>query len=396
MPQYKWQGIDITGKVHTGKMFAKDMADLDHVLFKQDIAMLRASPVQLHSWLPISANHKIDLFRHLDELLKAGVLLPEALMILVCQPQHVRMYTVLQSVAHDVHEGRNLSYALRKHPKIFDSVSLHMVEAGVESGQLPKALAALTNHLEIMNTFRKKLSNALLMPACTFLFFSFVAIVILVFIIPQYVNMFGAVNQELPILTKALIAVSNFIATYGLIVLGLSGLFFFFIFLFFKARSGKAMLDRAVLQMPYVGSLVYQTTVSNFMHSVSLLVLNGVPLVSALKIAQSTISNSCIAQNVRAMTAQVEAGSSLSRAMMHNADNIFGDDIVTMVRMGEESGTVGALLAQAAGTYQERVKRSLHFIVTVAQPALMIILGLMITCLIFAIYMPIFNLSHAL
>lgn len=396
MPYYKWQGIDLAGQTHSGKLFAKDVADLDRMLFKQDIAILRALPLQVHSWLPITMNHKIDLLRHLDELLKAGVLLPEALVIVACQPQHAVMYPVLQSLAKDVCEGRSLPDALRKHPKIFDSVTMHMVAAGVESGQLPKALGALTYHLEIMNKFHKKLQGALLMPVCTFIFFGFVSLIILVFIIPQYVSMFGAVNQALPPLTIALITVSNFVSTYGLLLIGVIGALFLFAFLYVKTERGKRLYDSALLQVPYVGGLVIQSTASNFLHAVSLLLLHGVPLVCALKIAGNTIGNTSIAQSVKDMTKQVEGGSSLSRAMMHDANNIFGDDIITIVHVGEESGQMGALLAQAAGAYQDRVKRSLHFITTIAQPLLMIILGLLITCLIFAIYMPIFNLSQAL
>lgn len=396
MPYYAWRGIDLSGAIRRGKLFAKNPAELDRILFKQEIALLSHSAIAVRSWQPITITNKIDLFRHLRELLAAGVLLPDALMVVAAQPQHAPLQQVLEGLFQHINEGGNLACALPKYPKIFDPVVVHMVSAGQEAGQLAHSLQALIVYLEMVQEFRKKLSTALLMPLCTLAFFAFITLIILVAIIPRYVSMFQNANQDLPFVTKALVACSNWAIHYGLLVavggsvLALIGLWWY------RASSyGRLFFDRMVLMIPYFGKLIKQTMAAHLFHALSLLISNGVPLVAALTIVGETIGNVVVKKAVVDMAAEVQGGASLSAVLMNDSLSLIGDDVITMVRIGEESASLGPLLAQAAHAYQERVRRSLNFIATVAQPLLMIILGLLITCLVFAVYWPIFNLSQS-
>lgn len=395
MPYFTWKGIDIEGRMHKGKLFAQTAQELDAVLFKQEIALLGYSPVkQITVLSAISMEDKIQFFKRLADLLNSGVLLPDALLVVASQAQRIKFQTIIDKVAQEVHAGSSLSQGLANH-SFFDPVVVQMVKVGEESSKLGSVLVMLGDYLQMRSDFNRGLHSAMLVPSITFGFFFCVTLLIFTLIVPQFATMFQSANQELPQITKTMLFVSDFVRSSSMFyLLGLLFLMLLFGYRLLKTVNGKRMKDVFIINIPFIGILIHQSSLGYFLHAVSMLLQGGMPLVQAIGVAKATVHNSFLADNLTHIEQNVQAGSSLSQAMIHNMAQIFDAQVIAIVRVGEESGGLAPLLAQAAGGYQARVKRNLARIIMMINPMLMIALGVLITFLIMAVYVPIFNLSN--
>jgi type IV pilus assembly protein PilC len=398
MPYFSWYGVDLRGKTRTGKLFARSEKDLNSTLLKRDIAVMRchqSAPLFLRRSIPLSC--KLYFFQQLSVLLSSGILLPDALKILSEQVDHVYFQEIVGSLVDAVRSGVPLSDALNRYPAVFHGVMITMVQAGQESGSLAASLAALSDYLETDQLFRKRLLSAALGPLFTLGFFIVVSLIIFIGIIPRFATIFIAVNHDLPYLTTVLVAISSFVSSWRMLVVGvLMAMMALVAQSYVRSEQGRWTVSRWSLRMPFIGPIVKKSFVVYFLRSLALLLEGGVPLVSALAIAKGSISNKVLQEYVQDVQYEVEAGSSLSQAMAVHQEDIFGQDILAIVSVGEESGNLGSTLRRLAGHYQEKVQRMLTLITTLIQPLFMIILGVLVTLLILAVYLPIFNLAHVI
>ncbi len=396
MAYFKWHGVDLTGTTREGKAFARSQQDLDTLLFKQEIALIGCEPVRPHLFTPaINFDEKIHFFRQLAALLDAGVMLPDALEILCDLMTNIRLQEVVYDMSADIQGGVSLSDALVKHPEVFDSLMVRMVRVGQETGRLGAALDHLSTYLEVMNGFRKRLKSAAMLPMITFGFFALITTVIFVVIVPRFSDIFKSMNKELPAVTKFVVAISNMLRSgWVVLVLVLIVLAVFGIRQYTKSAHGKMIADRYMLHVPWFGQLTKNSSLTYFLHSVSMLLNNGVLLVKALQVSGAEIKNGVVHAQAQELEEAVTSGVALSQAMSRIPESLFEQDLVSIARIGEESGNLGEMLRKAAVIYQDKVNRSITFFTTIFQPLLMIILGLMITMLIFAIYLPVFNLAN--
>lgn len=398
MPYYKWSGIDITGSIHKGRLFARSKEELDALLFKQEIALLNCSPVR-QIWLQkkVSLDLKIQFFKTLAEMLGSGVLVPEALIIVCAQTPHAFFQEIIASIAQDVQEGSSLSQALAKYPHIFDTMMVNMTSVGEESGRLAACLTLLSDYMQMMEDFKKRLWTSMLVPICTFIFFCIVAVIIFIFVIPHFTQMFDSAKQQLPTSTKIIISMSNFLRShvalyfFGAVIAGL-----FIAWRLTKTAAGKLYIDAFMLKLPWIGNIIQEANLGYYLHAIAMLLHGGIQLRPALSIAKQTVNNTVIRKQLDIIEHEVDAGSSLSQAMIYEPDQMFNAEIIAAVRAGEETGRLFSVLSRSAQLYQEKVKRSISFITLLINPLLMLILGLLIAFLIFAIYMPIFNLSQVI
>lgn len=397
MPYYSWSGIDLKGQIHKGRLFARSKEELDSLLFKQDIALLSCKQYRKRFALKrIGIAHQIRFFSQLSQMLNSGVLLPDALMVIGSQMHHAQFQSIISRISQHVYEGRSLSQAMADHI-IFDSLMIKMVAVGEESGRLASCVFMLAEYLEMKADFSKKLRAALLVPAISLAFFCIIALIIFVFIVPQFVSMFASVKQELPMLTRHLLSLSSMLrSSIALIWLSIFAICFFIFNRLIKTEQGQTVWDSMLLKLPFIGSLIKESSLAYFLHALSMLQGGGVQLVPAIKIAKQTIKNKILREHINRIEHEVEAGNSLSQAMIHDPAQMFSAEIVSVVRVAEESGQMGQILARAASGLQEHVKRAISIITMLANPLLMIILGLLITFLIFAVYLPIFNLSNVI
>lgn len=396
MPYFTWKGIDIEGRIHKGKLFAQSAQELDALLFKHEIALLRSTPIrQITIFGSVSLSDKIQFFKQLADLLNSGVLLPDALLVVASQTQQVKFQVIIDKITHKVHAGSSLSQALAQYPLIFDFVMVQMVKVGEESSKLGSILAMLGDYLQMRSDFSRGLRSAMLVPCITLGFFFCITMVIFALIVPQFAAMFQSAGQNLPRITKAMLFMSDFVRSSGMLYLvGIISLGLFIAYRLLKTEKGTYMRDVFVVNIPLIGPLIRESSLSYFLHALSLLLQGGMPLMQAIGVAKATVRNSFLAKNLATIEQAIGAGSSLSQAMIHNMAQIFGAEVIAIVRVGEESGRLAPLLARAASAYQAQVQRTLAWIITMINPLLMITLGVLITFLIMAVYVPIFNLSN--
>lgn len=399
MAYFTWKGIDLAGKIHKGKLFARSAAELDALLLKQEIALLSCATAKnlFLSKRSITQSQKIQFFKQCAQLLDAGVLLPDALTVIYSQTHHSQWHMILAGITNSVHEGSSLSQALEMHTAVFDSVMINMIHVGQESGHLIESLTLLGDYLTTKHEFGKSIRSAAMVPLITLGFFAIIAMAIFVFIIPHFIEMFQSVKQELPAVTRMMIASSDFFRSrYLLLVIACVAISIMVIRYFIKTKQGAFVWDSFLLRMPCVGFLTMQSSLANFLQAMAMLTGGGMHIVPALCVAKGMIGNKRIKYHIEIIEKEVQAGSSLSQAMVHEPGQIFGAHAIAIINVGQESGRLTVLLNQTARMYQENIKKNIAMLTMLINPLLMIILGLLITFLVFAVYLPVFNLSNVI
>ncbi len=399
MPYFSWVGVHLNGQRKKGTLFAQSAQELDALLFKQDIALLRSTENGSSWYVSTSVNNavKIAFFRQLSVLLSAGVLLPQALVIVNAQMNHRYFQEIIHGLVRDVHHGLSLSQAMEKHPQLFNSLMIQMVYVGQESGTLAASLGLLSDYVHVHQEFQRQLRSAALMPLITLGFFVVIALVIFMVVIPRFAALFASVNHELPYLTKLLIAFSGFMASANVLYVGIVLLAFGAGLTWYsRTARGRRRIDACYVRIPYVHTIIKNSNVVYFLRSIAMLLEAGLPVLTAVHMSRHAFANKALAHSSRYVEQEIEAGSSLSEALALHPQQLFGPEILAMVHIGQESGNLSGMLIHAATEYHQKVKHSLAKLTTLFQPVLMIVLGLLITMLIFAIYLPIFNLAQVI
>ncbi|MFC1842258.1 type II secretion system F family protein [Candidatus Dependentiae bacterium] len=398
MPYYYWRGVNIFGDMKKGKAFARSVNDLDKTLFSRNIAIISCKNSKIRRFFnKISQDNIIHFFRQLAILLDAGVRLPDALMILCNQARNMRLKQVIFLLELDVLEGFSLSKALSKQAQLFDAMIIQIVQVGQESGNLGACLHQLSDYLQERRAFYKKIKSAAILPLITLAFFFMVTFAIFAFVVPKFADVFASIGKDLPPLTKTILRVSEFLRSnlflFALVFTGSLLVLTKKYLVYFKCTKIKRAIDKACINLPFLGEIYRNSFLVHFLRSISMLLKSGVRLVPAIYIAKSSIKNSVIKSQVCKLEQDVYAGSSLSQSMVDYGDILFPQDLVSVVKVGEETGQLHVMLDKAADMYWQKISRSILFFTTIFQPLLMIMLGLLITLLIFAIYVPIFGLA---
>lgn len=398
MPYYSWTGIDLKGQLHKGQLFAQTAQELDAFLIKQEIALLKCKPKKKFiTFTKVSLSYKIQFFRQLHQMINCGVLLPDSLIVVGSQMNQANFQEVISSITQDICEGKTLSQSISQYPHIFDVIMIKMIQAGEESGRLNNALTMLCDYLETRYEFNKRLRSALMVPAVSFAFFCLIAFIIFIFIVPQFIEMFQAVNKELPLVTQYMLMISNTLRSkYAVALIGFLVGMIVIASRAIKKGPSKFVWDSFIIKLPLIGTLIKESSLSYFLHAVSMLLTGGMQLLPAMKIAKQTVNSTVLGAQLDYIQQEVEEGNSLSQAMMHEKLQIFSPQIISIVRVAEESSQLNQLLGRAAHSMQEHVKRIIATLTVLINPLLMLVLGLLITFLIFAIYLPIFNLSNVI
>jgi type IV pilus assembly protein PilC len=398
MPHFKWCGIDLSGKLHSGMMLARSPEELSSYLFNENIALVRyqlKKPIPFLQRIPLQI--KINFFKQLSLLLGSGIFLDQALQLVLHQVKNRFFKAVIEDILIDIQHGVSLSKALKNYPTIFDNVTIAMVEAGQESGTLVHALEQLCDHQEILLDFKKKIKAVLLVPAITFLFFIIIALIIFLVIVPTFGTMFISANQQLSKSTELIIWTSDFIASKWSVVCLMVILFFtvFIKYYILRITQIKFLTQYCLLATPIIGVVIRNSTFAYFFQSLAILTKTGVHLVTALSIAHQSIGNVILKNKLEQIHTTLAQGNSLSLSVSQQP-NLFSEQIVALLAVGQESGCLPFIFYQIASLHKDHVNRLLSTIATLLQPLLMIILGLLITMLVFALYVPLFNLSSVI
>lgn len=395
MPYYQWIGVDLQGNIRKGAIFAKNMTDLDQTLFKREIALLKSKQVWRLQLFKPKKTIFINFFKNAALLLRAGMHIQEVLEVSVQQMHGSIMFQkTLNAIVQDIKHGTSLAQAFGKFPAFFDTISLSMMHAGQEGAMLAQAFESIAQRLQLQNQLYAKLRSALLLPCITFGFFVLSCLLIFTVIIPSFSSLFVNVDQ-LPLVTKALLSVSSFLRSayfiYFLIIL----LIIILSLTTILRNYSKKIIDQMLLKIPFIKNCIMTSAEIAYLESLSLLIGQGVHISRALSIAKNCVSNNQVAQELIDLEHDVRNGMALSKAM-NIRSHLFSIQSITLTAIGEESGNLGLIVGQAATGLQEQLSQKITVATSLIQPMLMLFLGLMVAALIFALYVPLFNVPNML
>ena len=329
--------------------------------------------------------------RQLASLMGAGLTLAKALHILARQCENPRLARVVASLASSVEGSKSLSEAMSKFPRVFNPQFTSIVRAGEEGGRLSETLAQLADYQEGRLKFREQLRNALVYPTFLCIFGIAVVVILLTFVIPQFVSLFSLLGQQLPLPTRALIGTASFLNTWWP-VLAIGGIVLVLGFArTVQTRQGRMAWHRMKLELPILGRVFLKSQMAVFGETLSALLRSGVRIVQALDVAADTVSNVFIAARIRHTAEQVRDGSPLNEAM--GKEPVFPVMLVGMTAVGEETGQLEDLLSRAAEILGHEAQRAIHALTTILEPALIVFLGGLVALIVAAILLPIFRSS---
>nr|WP_202424589.1 type II secretion system F family protein [Duganella levis] len=336
----------------------------------------------------------VQLFsRQMYTLLKSGVPIMRGLAGLQESAVSKSFGKVIKDLRESLDSGRELSAAMRRHPAVFTPFYLSMVRVGEMTGRLEEVFLRLFDHLEFDRDMRERVKTALRYPS--FVVFAMVAamVVVNIFVIPAFVGVFSKFNTELPLMTRILIATSNFTVRYWPVMAVALVAAVWGFRMWVGTAKGLYQWDKFKLKIPVAGKIILKATLARFARSFSLSSRSGVPIVQALSVVAQTVDNAYLTARVEQMRDGVERGESILRTA--TATNVFTPIVLQMIAVGEESGSLDELMDEIAQMYEREVDYELKTLSAQIEPILIVFLGIMVLVLALGIFLPIWDLGKA-
>lgn len=401
MPLFNYKGRNAAGGLVQGALESADASAIASQLFSQNITpieIVAASNTNQFSFDTASwFEEKIEsldvmLFsRQMYTLLKAGIPIMNALSGLQASTKNKALAHVVGELRSSLDGGRELSVALRQHPKVFNNFYVNMVRVGETTGMLDRVFLSLFDHLEFERFMRDQIKAALRYPTFVIIAMAVAIVIINIFVIPAFAKVFESMHAELPLLTRMLVGFSNFMLTFWpLLLLVVLGLFFGFRY-YISLTVGRYKWDKFKLNIPIAGKIIHKATMARFARSFALSGKSGVPITQGLNLVAQTVDNDFIARKVDDMRIGVERGETILRTA--NNSGVFNPIVLQMIAVGEESGALDDLMQEIADMYQRDVEYEIKNLGAQIEPILIVFLGVLVLILALGIFLPIWDLG---
>ena len=391
---FTWEGTDRAGKKVKGKVVATNEAAVRTELRRQGVVAtrVRKQSTLFKSKGKVTAADISIFARQLATMMTAGIPLVQSFDIIGAGHENPAMQKLILDIKADVEGGTALANALAKHPLHFDDLFVNLVSAGEQAGALETLLDKIATYKEKTEAIKKKVKKALFYPAAVVVVAFVVSAILLIFVIPEFENLFQGFGADLPAFTRMVIDISNFVRTQGwalviAIVAGVVG----FLNLKKRSRSLRHFLDRAVLKIPIIGPILNKSAIARYARTLATTFAAGVPLVEALDSVAGATGNIVYEQAVLRMRDEVATGQRLQRAMENT--ELFPNMVNQMVAVGEESGSLDEMSAKVADFYEEEVDNAVDSMSSLLEPLIMAVLGVLVGGLVIAMYLPIFKMG---
>lgn len=392
---YGWEGKDREGKPVQGEMQAAGPTVVSTILRRQGIRATRVTRKRRPRSQRITSKDLALLTRLLAAMLKAGAPLLQSFDIVARSQSNPALARLIQGLRTDVENGSSLHRAFARHPRHFDPLFCSMVAAGEQAGLLDEVLVNLAHYQEKSLATRNKVRTALTYPLAIVAFAILVTAVIMIWVVPSFVQVFQSVGAGLPLPTQAVIALSRLITAYWWGVTGVAaGAVLSLRHAWQHNASFRARADRWLLRLPVWGNVVRKAALARWCRTLASLFGAGVPLVDALHSVRGAAGNAVYADATGTIGRDVADGTSLALAI--GRTGLFPEMIGQLVSIGEESGALDQMLAKAADFYEMEVDEAAASISTLIEPFIMLILGLIIGGLVISMYLPIFKLGSVI
>ena len=396
LPVYSWEGKDKRGVVLKGEAPAKNANMVKADLRRQGInpVKVRKKPKPLFG----SAGAKITpqdiavFSRQMATMMMAGVPMVSAFDILSGGSNNPRMKTLLNDIKTDIESGSTLSESLAKHPLQFDELYVNLVAAGETAGVLDTLLDEIATYKERVEEIKAKIKKALFYPTAVVAVAIIVSAILLVFVVPQFQDVFQSFGADLPAFTLMVISLSEWVQANGLLILvGFIVLVSVIVYLRKKSEGFNHAVDRISLKIPVVGGILHHSAIARFSRTLATTFAAGVPLVDALETVSGATGNHVYGEAVRRIKEDVAVGHQLQLAMTQT--NVFPHMVISMTAIGEESGALDKMLIKVAEFYEREVNNAVDALSSLLEPLIMVVIGGVVGSLVVAMYLPIFKLG---
>lgn len=400
MPVYLWEGKDRKNEKRKGEMEAAS-----EQMVRSNLARIKIVPSKIKK-KPKDLFENIEMFqpkvqeddvivfsRQFSTMIDAGLPIIQCLDILQSQQENVTFKKIIREIKTDVESGQTFASALKKHPKLFDSLFVNMVAAGEAGGILDLILRRLSAYMEKMAKLKRQVKGAMTYPVVTMVIAAMVVVVILVFVIPTFTRMFTDMGATLPAPTLIVIAMSDFMI--GNILFLITGVVLFIAGYkqFGKTGKGRRILDRTYLRLPVFGVLIKKVAVSKFTRTMGTMLNSGVAILDALDIVAKTAGNVMIEEAIYEVRAGISEGRTMAEPLTESG--IFPSMVCSMIAVGESTGALDTMLEKIADFYDDEVDQAVENLTSLIEPFMLGFLGIVIGGLVIAMYLPIFQMAAA-
>jgi type II secretion system protein F len=330
-------------------------------------------------------------FRQLANLFESGMPLTRALSTLIEQTQNPKMKQVIERMRDDVQKGSTFAEAMEQHPKVFSPMVCSLVNAGETGGMLDEVFWRIVAFGEQEEELKGKAVGAMVYPAFLLLMGTTAVFILVTFVFPKFTSVFEDFNVELPLITKIVMGLCDFMAAYWPLVLLAVGAVVLLFIQYIRTETGRMQFDTNILKVPALGAVVQKYQMAQFSRVLGTLLDNGVPVLRSLRITVSTLSNKAIATELDQVHDRVSEGEAISSCLEHAKH--FSPVVVSMFAIGEESGRLGEVTRRMADAYDNEVDRAVKAMTALFEPIMIVIMGVIIGVLVVAMLLPLLTLS---
>jgi type IV pilus assembly protein PilC len=393
---YVWSGTDRKGQSQKGEISATTLTEAKNLLRRQGISATKVKKLSKPLFGKkdkVSAQDISVVSRQIATMLGAGVTLIQTIDMIAQGHAKSSMRKMLSEIANEVKAGNPLSSALRKHPDQFEDLYCDLVETGEQSGALETIYDRIATYKEKAEALKSKIKKAMFYPVAVVVVAFIVTTILLVFVVPQFEEIFSSFGAELPAFTLLVLAISQFVQDYGiLIAAGAATAAILFMRAHKKSRKLRDAVDKKVLKIPVIGEILKKASIARFTRTLATTFAAGVPLIGALDSAAGASGNAVFRDAILLIKKEVSGGMQMNTAM--RATGVFPDMVTQMIAIGEESGAVDDMLSKIATIYEAEVDDMVDGLTSLLEPMIMAVLGVVIGGLIVAMYLPIFQMGN--
>lgn len=402
MPSFNYSAAAKDGKTETGVIEAANLVSAGHLLKEQGLMPLDLSEKKsrdimgsILSMASVPLKEKIAFIQNLDLLLKSGVSAPRAMRIIAKQTNNKRFKNTITTMAGDVEAGKSLHESMAAYPKIFSHIFVSMVEVGEISGNLEKSLEYLRIQLQREADLKSKTKGAMIYPGVIISAMLIIGIALSIFVLPSLTATFKDFDTDLPVITKIVIAFSDFMAGNAIVVI--VGLLVFIgggIY-FLRTSVGKRLLDAFLLRMPLISPVVKKINMARFSRILGSLMKSGVAVVQGLEVTSQAMDNVYYREVIAGASESVKLGKPLTEALSAH-DKLFPFIVTQMLTIGEETGNLETILDQLAEHFEAEVDDTMKNMSSIIEPLLLLVIGAVVGFLAMALISPIYNISNSI
>ena len=395
MPAFTYTARTATGELKSATIEAPSREDVVAQLRRQRMSIVKVDQDVKPKKKPggIRMRDVVIFTRQFSTMINAGLPLVQALDILAKQTENKALASATRDIVFDVESGHTVADALAKHPNAFSELYVNMVAAGEAGGILDTILMRLATFMEKNDALIRKVKGAMIYPAAIMSVAVIAITVLLMFVIPVFESMFASVNMALPLPTRVVIGLSDFLRSQWYLIAGGMVGGAWLLRRYYKTPGGKLSIDRKLLRVPVLGDVLRKSAVSRFTRTLGTLISSGVSILDGLEITAKTAGNRVIQDAIMASRASIAGGDTIAAPLQKSA--VFPPMVISMIAVGEQTGGLDEMLAKIADFYDEEVDAAVSGLLALLEPMMIVFLGVVVGGMVVAMYLPIFDMINA-